>query len=99
MAPETLTEVNPPDLTQLSRKNGGQFPFAEVYRTVDGREMRGSHKRFAMPFWGEYLQNHGQEFAPGQRGGGAKNHRDRSLCGDAAEQIAAPRPIAKGSFS
>lgn len=57
--------MNPPDLTQLSRKNGGQFPFAEVYRTVDGREMRGSHKRFAMPFWGEYLQNHGQEFAPG----------------------------------
>ena len=51
-----LTEANPPDLTQLSSKNGGKFPFAEVYRTIDGREMKGSHKRFAMPFWGEYLQ-------------------------------------------
>jgi len=52
----TLTEANPPDLTQLSMKNGGKFPFAEVYRSVDGREMKGLHKRFAMPFWGEYLQ-------------------------------------------
>ena len=52
----TLTEANPPDLTQLSIKNGGKFPFAEVYRSIDGREMKGLHKRFAMPFWGEYLQ-------------------------------------------
>ena len=51
-----LTEANPPDLTQLSIKNGGKFPFAEVYRSIDGSGMKGLHKRFAMPFWGEYLQ-------------------------------------------
>jgi mono/diheme cytochrome c family protein len=52
----TLTEASPPDLTQLSVKNGGKFPFAEVYRSIDGGGMKGLHKRFAMPFWGEYLQ-------------------------------------------
>jgi mono/diheme cytochrome c family protein len=59
-----LTEANPPDITQLSRKNGGKFPFEEVYRTVDGREMKGSHRRFAMPFWGDYLQKQGHENTP-----------------------------------
>jgi mono/diheme cytochrome c family protein len=59
-----LTEANPPDLTQISQRNGGKFPFEEVAGIVDGREMKGSHKRFAMPFWGEYLQKQGQESTP-----------------------------------
>ncbi len=59
-----LTEANPPDLTLLSLRNGGKFPFAIVYRTIDGREMKGSHKRFAMPFWGEYLQQQGGKATP-----------------------------------
>ena len=54
-----LTEANPPDLTAISLRNGGKFPFEKVYRTVDGREMINSHKRFAMPFWGIYLQKQG----------------------------------------
>jgi hypothetical protein len=36
-----LTEANPPNITQLSRRNGGKFPFDEVYRNVDGREYEG----------------------------------------------------------
>jgi len=60
-----LTEANPPDLTELSLRNGGKFPFAHVYMIVDGREMAESHKRFAMPFWGEYLrQQQGRESTP-----------------------------------
>jgi mono/diheme cytochrome c family protein len=55
-----LVEANPPDLTDLSLRNNGKFPFEKVYRTVDGREMMASHKRFAMPFWGIYLQYHDQ---------------------------------------
>src|SRR5260221_12036967 len=31
-----LTE-NPPDLTQLSQRNGGKFPFLQGYRIIDGR--------------------------------------------------------------
>lgn len=54
-----LTEANPPDLTDVSLRNDGKFPFDKVYRIVDGREMLDSHKRFAMPFWGAYLQEHG----------------------------------------
>ena len=59
-----LTEANPPDLTDISIRNGGKFPFEQVYRIVDGREMLKSHKRFAMPFWGIYLQKQGHQFTP-----------------------------------
>jgi len=59
-----LTEASPPDLTNLSIRNGGKFPFEQVYRIVDGREMLESHKRFAMPFWGIYLQKEGHQFTP-----------------------------------
>ena len=55
-----LTEVNPPDLTTLSSKNGGKFPFDQVYLIVDGRKLMDSHRRFAMPFWGTHLQQQGQ---------------------------------------
>jgi mono/diheme cytochrome c family protein len=57
-------EAKPTDLTQITKKNGGKFPFETVYRIVDGREMIESHKRFAMPFWGQYLQKPGSAFAP-----------------------------------
>jgi mono/diheme cytochrome c family protein len=44
---------NPPaNLTQLSKKNNGQFPFWRVYRTIDGREEVVSHGPRAMPIWG-----------------------------------------------
>lgn len=59
-----LTETNPPDLTDISSRNGGKFPFEKVYRIVDGRGMMDSHKRFAMPFWGTYLQNQGHQLTP-----------------------------------
>lgn len=59
-----LSEANPPDITQLSRRNGGKFPFEEVYRAVDGREMKGAHQRFGMPFWGDYLQRQDQKNPP-----------------------------------
>jgi mono/diheme cytochrome c family protein len=60
----TLTEANSPDLTLLSRNNGGKFPLEHVYRIVDGREMTESHRRAAMPFWGQALQKPGQENTP-----------------------------------
>ena len=33
-----LLTVRPTDLTQLSKKHQGQFPFWQVYRIIDGRE-------------------------------------------------------------
>lgn len=44
------TEV--PDLTQLSARNGGVFPVAKVYATIDGTMMAGPHGTREMPVWG-----------------------------------------------
>jgi mono/diheme cytochrome c family protein len=48
-----ILTVKPADLTQLSKKSGGEFPFWRVYRIIDGREevIRGHGSR-EMPIWG-----------------------------------------------
>ncbi len=42
----------PPNLTSLSKNNGGVFPFARVYQTIDGREQVQAHGTREMPVWG-----------------------------------------------
>ena len=42
----------PANLTQLSRKNGGEFPFWKVYHIIDGREEVMAHGVRQMPIWG-----------------------------------------------
>jgi mono/diheme cytochrome c family protein len=54
----------PSDLTQLTKDNGGKFPFDEVVDMIDGRKNIPSHERLQMPFLGETLQEPGQEFTP-----------------------------------
>jgi mono/diheme cytochrome c family protein len=56
--------IKPADLTLLSKRHGGQFPFQEVEDWIDGRKSIPSHKRFDMPFWGVNLQEPGKEFTP-----------------------------------
>lgn len=52
--------ITGPDLTLLSRKNGGKFPFKEVYEVVDGRKQAAAHQRLLdMPLWGVYFQPQG----------------------------------------
>jgi len=49
------TEV--PDLTHLSRDNGGRFPSEDVQKVVDGRSQPLWHQRQReMPYWGEIFQ-------------------------------------------
>lgn len=48
--------VKPADLTQLSQRNGGQFPFWRVYRMIDGREAVRGHGSREMPMWGFIFQ-------------------------------------------
>jgi len=48
-----LLTVKPTDLTQLSKRNKGQFPFWQVYRIIDGREEVKGHGTRDMPIWGE----------------------------------------------
>ena len=42
-----------PDLTTLSRRNGGVFPFEHVYQTIDGSNVLKAHGTREMPIWGQ----------------------------------------------
>jgi mono/diheme cytochrome c family protein len=49
-------KVAPADLTKLSDRNGGKFPFEMVIQTIDhGRRVRG-HGTEDMPAWGDAFQ-------------------------------------------
>src|SRR5262249_28158083 len=55
-----LLTVRPADLTQLSKKHQGQFPFWKVYRIINGREEVKGHGTRDMPIWGEvFIQQEG----------------------------------------
>jgi len=43
----------PTDLTLLSKKNGGVFPFARVFETIEGTHQLGAHGTREMPIWGK----------------------------------------------
>lgn len=40
------------DVTTLAKKNGGVFPFARVYETIDGSQVVKAHGTRDMPIWG-----------------------------------------------
>lgn len=42
----------PADISRLSKRNGGTFPFWQVYGKIDGREEIGAHGPRQMPVWG-----------------------------------------------
>lgn len=41
------------DLTTLSKKNGGVFPFARVFETIEGTHELKAHGKRDMPIWGK----------------------------------------------
>ena len=47
-----LMTIETPDLTKMSERNGGTFPFAETLRLIDGREEVRAHGS-DMPVWGD----------------------------------------------
>ena len=47
-----LLKKAPADLTTLSKKNNGVFPFDRVYMVIDGRQMVKAHGDRDMPAWG-----------------------------------------------
>lgn len=47
-----LLRTSPADLTTLSQRNGGVFPIARVYDTIDGRANLAAHGTRDMPIWG-----------------------------------------------
>ena len=55
-------KVTPPDLTLLSKKNGGTFPLERVYNVIDGRQQVQAHGPREMPIWGRDYQIRAGEF-------------------------------------
>ena len=50
------------DLTEISQKNGGTFPFWPTYRIIDGREELEEKGPRPMPAWGkEFLKQVGRD--------------------------------------
>ncbi len=49
----------PTDLSRLSKRNGGTFPFWKVYGKIDGRDIVGAHGPSDMPVWGTDEQYEG----------------------------------------
>lgn len=47
-----VLKVAPTDLTTLSKKNGGVFPFERVMMVIDGRQVVKGHGERDMPIWG-----------------------------------------------
>jgi mono/diheme cytochrome c family protein len=50
---DQLKGTTVPDLTGLSKKNNGVFPFDRVYETIDGRRELQAHGTRDMPIWGK----------------------------------------------
>lgn len=48
-----LLKSRVPDLTTISKRNGGVFPFERIYETIDGRLAVAAHGTREMPIWGK----------------------------------------------
>lgn len=47
-----LLKTRIPDITQISKRNEGVFPFDQVYQVIDGRKQLAAHGSREMPIWG-----------------------------------------------
>lgn len=47
-------QLTVPDVTNLSKRNGGVFPVSRVYDVIDGREAVKAHGTRDMPIWGKH---------------------------------------------
>jgi len=57
--------VKPADLTQLAKKNDGNYPFLKVFQIIDGRSIVAGHGDKAMPIWGQrYTADAGDKYGP-----------------------------------
>lgn len=54
-----LLTAKPADLTLLSKRNGGTFPFGKIYDAIDGRQKHEAHGSHEMPVWGRLWQEDG----------------------------------------
>jgi mono/diheme cytochrome c family protein len=62
-------KVQPTDLTQLAKNNGGKFPNMKVVSTIRGDAALPAHGSKEMPIWGQvfWTMSHGHESEVQQR--------------------------------
>jgi mono/diheme cytochrome c family protein len=59
-------DVDPGDLTQLSKNNEGVFPLERVFEVIDGRKEVAAHGERKMPVWGDrYMTRSMTRLGPG----------------------------------
>lgn len=54
----------PTDLTQIAKKAGGRFPYAQVAAAIDGTTTVRAHGDADMPVWGEMFREEAPPVAP-----------------------------------
>jgi hypothetical protein len=57
-----ILEKRLPDLTLLSKNNGGVFPLERVYETIDGSATVKAHGTKEMPIWGDRYRMQAAEY-------------------------------------
>lgn len=68
--------VDPGDLTQLSKNNGGIFPLDRVFEVIDGRLEVPAHGERKMPVWGDrYMTESMMMLGPGPMNDYVVRHR------------------------
>ena len=50
-------KVPPPDLTTMSKRNGGKFPELRVFNTINGDVNMAAHGSKDMPVWGDLFRS------------------------------------------
>jgi mono/diheme cytochrome c family protein len=59
----SVLTIKPADLTQIAKRNGGQFPLQQIYQLIEGRVVSPAHGTSKMPIWGTYYSEKGQPLA------------------------------------
>jgi mono/diheme cytochrome c family protein len=60
-----LLVKRPADLTSISKRNGGRFPYGRVFAVIDGRYIVPSHGNRDMPVWGrQFLEDDKRLYGP-----------------------------------
>jgi mono/diheme cytochrome c family protein len=50
-----VLRIAPPDLTEIAKRHGGEFPENKIYQIIDGRVPTTAHGTRDMPVWGMEL--------------------------------------------
>jgi len=65
---EPVLQIRVPDLTEIAKRHGGQFPDNKIYQIIDGRFPITAHGTRDMPVWGiELWRAQGYDLEAGRK--------------------------------